>query len=78
MGYVLLALLGILLLLLLIAVIRTLCIKGAPAAAFTPACTESEARVCAEKLAAMVQIPSVSRREDEDLSEFFRLHEVLA
>jgi len=77
MGYVLLALLGILLLLLLIAVIRTLCIKGTPAPAFTPACTEKELQTCADKLSAMVQVPSVSRREDEDLSEFYRLHEIL-
>ena len=74
---ILFSVLGIIALLLLIAVLRTLRIKAAPAAAFTPECTEAEFRVCADKLSAMVQIPSVSRREDEDLSEVYRLHRVL-
>ena len=77
MHYILFGLLGLLILLLAIAVIRTLRLKAAPAAPFTPECTEEEFRVCAEKLAAMVQVPSVSRQEDEDLSEFYRLHKVL-
>ena len=29
---------------------------------------------CAEKLGAMVRVPTVSKNEDEDLSEFYRLH----
>ena len=33
--------------------------------------------LCAAKLGAMVQIPTVSRAENEDLTEFFRFHKVL-
>lgn len=33
--------------------------------------------LCAEKLGAMVRIPTVSKNEDEDLSEFYRFHQVL-
>ena len=70
-------LLSILLLLLLIAVIRTLTHKAAPRPAFDPAITETESRICAEKLSAMVRIPTVSKNEQDDLSAFFRFHTVL-
>ena len=46
----------------------------------TPCTTEireEECAIAAEKLGAMVRVPSVSKREDEDLTEFFKFHEVL-
>ena len=39
--------------------------------------TEEKLALCAHKLGEMVRIPSVSKREDEDLSEFYRLHKVM-
>ena len=39
--------------------------------------TEEKLALCAHKLGAMVRIPSVSKREDEDLTEFYRLHAVM-
>ena len=33
--------------------------------------------LCVNKLGAMVRVPTVSRNEDEDLSEFFKYHQVL-
>lgn len=39
--------------------------------------TEKELQVCAEKMSAMVRIPTVSKAEDEDLSDFYRFHEEL-
>ena len=39
--------------------------------------TEETLAMCAGKLGEMVRIPSVSRREDEDLTEFYRLHKVM-
>ena len=74
MGTVILCLVGIIVLLLLIAVLRTLAIK---APARTPSdfvCTPEEFDRCVDKLGAMIRIPSVSKREDEDLTEFYRLH----
>ena len=46
----------------------------------TPCMTEltpGELQVCADKLSAMVQIPTVSKYEHEDLTEFYRLHKEL-
>ena len=39
--------------------------------------TEEKLTLCAKKLGDMVRIPSVSKREDEDLTEFYRLHAVM-
>ncbi len=65
---------GLILLLAVVVIIRTLSIKAAP----RPECayvTDAELeQACAEKLGAMVRIPTVSKNEDEDLSEFYRLH----
>ena len=74
MGTVLLCIVGIVVLLLLIAVLRTLAIKAPERKASDFVCTQEEFDLCAEKLGAMVRIPSVSKREDEDLTEFYRLH----
>ena len=77
MLYILLALLGILALLLAIAVVRALRLKAPAAPPCETVITEEECTVCASKLAAMVQVPTVSKREDEDLSLFYQFHEVL-
>ena len=39
--------------------------------------TEEYLDLCARKLGAMIRIPTVSRAEDEDLTEFYRLHALL-
>lgn len=78
MLYVLLGILAILLVLLLVAVIRTLTIKAPAPAACDTVITQPELDAAAEKLGAMVRIPTVSRREDEDLTEFYNYHAVLA
>ena len=77
MLYILLTLLGILALLLAIAVVRALRLKAPAAPPCETVITEEECTVCASKLAAMVQVPTVSKREDEDLSLFYQFHEVL-
>ena len=60
-----------------IAVVRTLLIKAPAPVPCETIITEEEKNVCAQKLAAMVRIPTVSKREDEDLTEFYRFHDVL-
>ena len=77
MGYFVLALLAVIVILLGIAVVRTLMIKAPEITPCTTEISEEECAIAAEKLGAMVRVPSVSKREDEDLSEFFKLHEVL-
>lgn len=77
MLYILLALLGILVLLLGIAVVRTIRLKAPAAAGCDTVITKEECAVCANKLTAMVQVPTVSKREDEDLSLFYQFHDVL-
>ena len=37
-----------------------------------------EIRIAAEKMGAMIRVPTVSKHEHEDLSQFYRFHEVLA
>ena len=74
----LLAVAGIIVLLLLIAVIRTLAIKAKPVsgegkAAFTPEEEEHYARTLSE----MIKVPTISKGEGEDKSEFHKLHAVL-
>ena len=77
MGYVLLTLPAVLLVLLGIAVVRAMMIKAPAPAVCDTVITDEECSIAAEKLGAMVRVPSVSKREDEDLSEFFKLHAVL-
>jgi len=63
--------------LVLIVVLRTFMIK-APAAKKCETVIDTEKMdICAEKLSAMVRIPTVSKNEDEDLTEFYRFHEEL-
>ena len=77
MGYLLLGLLAVIAVLLGIAVVRTLMIKAPTAAICDTVITDEECATAAEKLGAMVRVPTVSKREDEDLSEFYKLHTVL-
>ena len=77
MGYLLLGLLAVILVLLGVAVVRTLMIKAPAAASCDTVISEEECAIAAQKLGAMVRIPSVSKREDEDLSEFYKLHAVM-
>ncbi len=76
--YCLLGAAALLLLLVAVAAVRTLGIKApAPAVCETQFTPQTLDR-CAEKLGALVRIPTVSKREDEDLSEFKRLHAEMA
>lgn len=77
MGYLLSGLLAVFVVLLGIAVVRTVTIKASAPALCDTVISEEECAVAARKLGAMVRVPSVSKREDEDLSEFFKLHAVL-
>ena len=77
MGYLLLGLLAVILVLLGIAVVRTLLIKAPAPAVCDTVITDEECAIAAQKLGAMVRVPSVSKREDEDLSEFYKLHAVM-
>lgn len=61
----------------LVVVVRTILIRTPVPAAPKTEFSQTELDTAAEKLGAMVRIPTVSKREDEDLTEFFRFHEVL-
>ena len=77
MIYLILGLLAIILVLLGIAVVRTLAIKAPAPTACETVITDEECAIAAKKLGAMVQVPSVSKNEDEDLTEFYNLHTVM-
>lgn len=77
MGYLLLTIFLVFLVLLVIAIIRTITMKG-------PACPDSsltfapeELSAATEKLGAMIRVPTVSKHEYEDLTEFYNFHETL-
>ena len=69
--------LGVLLVLLLVAVIRTLARKAPAKISYTADVSGEECEIAAEKLGAMVRIPTVSKHEHEDLTDFYRFHEEL-
>jgi len=73
----LIAIFTIVLVLLAICVIRTLAIKAPAPGVCTTEYTREELDLCAQKLGDMVRIPTVSKREDEDLSDFYRFHGAL-
>lgn len=75
MLYVILAVIAVIVILLVIAAIRALSIKAPPRAPSPPLPDQQHIDLCGEKLAAMVRIPTVSKNEDEDLSQFFLLHQ---
>lgn len=71
-----LPLLGILLVLLLIAVIRTL-VQGHKTSTYVPAPDPDKETLCAEKLSAMVQCETISVRGVDQPEKFRRFHQVL-
>ena len=74
MLYFFLGLLIVVLTLLAVAVCRAVLIKASAQKPYDFECSQKELDTAAEKLGAMVRIPTVSKREDEDLSEFYKLH----
>ena len=76
-GYVLLAALGVLVLLLLAAVIRTLCMKK-KTSDYTPHPDAAREREYAEKLSRMVAYETVSHPDDPGLEKFRGFHKLLA
>ena len=75
---VLYILLGILAVLLGIALVRTVLIKAPAPVTYTPEVSEEACHTAAEKLGAMIQVPTVSKSEDEDLTQFYKFHDELA
>lgn len=77
-GIVLLCLLGLLVVLLAVAAIKAVKIKAKPNTS-TPAInpTREEADDYAVKLSKMIQVPTISLRGNTDLSQFYKLHEVM-
>ncbi len=71
MGYVILGLAAVLLAVILI---RTLRIKAAPPAPYTPNLSQQELDTAAQKLGDMVRVPTVSKHEHEDLTQFYKFH----
>ena len=76
-GYVLLAALGVLVLLLLAAVVRTLCMKK-KTSDYTPHPDAAREREYAEKLSRMVAYETVSHPDDPELEKFRGFHKLLA
>lgn len=74
MLFLLLAILIAAVLLLAVAVVRTVLLRPPVPAACGTEFSPEQLAVCGQKLGDMVRIPTVSRREDEDLSDFFRFH----
>ena len=72
-----LCLLGLVLLLLLVAVLRTLTIKAPAPTPCETKLSPEELDTAARKLGAMVRIPTVSKNENEDLTEFYKFHALL-
>lgn len=70
----LIAILTIVVILLTVCVIHTLAIKAPAPGVCDTEFSQEELDLCAQKLGDMVRIPTVSRREDEDLSDFYRFH----
>ncbi len=66
---------GALVLLAAVVLIRTAALKAPPRPERSYVPNAELEKACAEKLGAMVRVPTVSKNEDEDLSEFYRLHE---
>lgn len=75
--FVLYGLLALIAALLAVAVIRTLCIKAPARKESSFVATAEQLDTAAKKLGAMVRVPSVSKAEDEDLTQFYILHKEL-
>ena len=76
-GFALLTIVGIILLLLLAALIRTLLIKPKKST-YHPSPDPKRAQAYAEKLSAMVQVNTVASNEDRRTEAFLEFHKVLA
>ena len=77
-GIVLLCLLALLIVLLAVAAIRAVKLKAKPntnSPAINP--TKQEADDYAAKLSEMIKVPTISLRGNTDLSQFYKLHEVM-
>ena len=74
--WILLGLVGVLLLLVLIAVVRTLCTPK-KIAAYQPQADEAQARALAEKLSRMVQYDTTSHAGEAEVEKFRGFHRVL-
>ncbi|MBR5872631.1 MAG: hypothetical protein IKZ06_03200, partial [Oscillospiraceae bacterium] len=74
MLYIILGILAVIAVLLLVAVIRTLAIKAPEIKKCETKITEEEIEIAAKKLGDMVRVPTVSKNEDEDLSDFYKFH----
>jgi len=77
MLYLIIGIVAVIVVLLLVAVVRALSIKAPERGVCNTVISQQDMDKCADKLSAMVQVPSVSKREDEDLSEFYKLHAVM-
>ena len=77
MQYVLIGIPVLIAVLIGIAAIRTLMIKAPATGKCETVITQEETETAAKKLGDMVRVPTVSKNEDEDLSEFYKFHEVL-
>jgi carboxypeptidase PM20D1 len=78
LGIILLIAVAVLFLLLAAAAIKAVIIKDKPnnsKPAINP--TEKEAEDYAEKLSEMIKVPTISLRGNTDLSQFYKLHEVM-
>ena len=77
-GFALLVVLAVLVVLIVIAAMKAVKIKAKPNTS-TPAInpTEEEANTYAKKLSEMVKVPTISLRGNEDLTQFYKLHEVM-
>ena len=74
-GYALLAVLAVIVLMIAVAALKAVKIKAKPNTnepAINP--TEQEAADYAEKLSAMVQVPTISLRGNTDLTQFYKLY----
>ena len=76
-GFALLAIVSIIVLLLLVALVRTLLIKP-KRATYQPSPDPKRAQESAEKLSAMVQVNTVASNEDRRTEAFLAFHKVLA
>lgn len=77
MAMILLTLPGLILVLLGAALVRTLAIKAKPPVSCGTECPPEELNTAAQKLGAMVRVPTVSKSEEEDLSDFVAYQQVL-
>ena len=68
------AIVALILVCLSVAGMRTVALKAPAKVAYDPQITPEEVKTAEEKLGAMVRIPTVSKHEHEDLSDFYRYH----